>query len=418
MATLLVVLCSCNSTKTEHVVPFDKSEVVGPAFQSVPERIPIDIYVDATTSMMGFVANAQSRYAKLLTEIDAAAVACWKHSDVKYFKFGAKIRQLTSREEYLFTRNPEFYQERGILETTNIDLVVSRTDPNRVSALLTDLFQNQGDVTAVVNMIKEKCFLKGIAVAIAAVPSQYNGKVYDSSVPPYQYISKDNDERSYRYTYLLLFGNPDNILRLFQALEVRQVLVRNRSVLIAPYIMRDFTKVRFDKTVASKNLNQVSKERSEFNLKSGAEGGEFETDFDIEKHLLVPEFVLQQLELIGYRNVLPSAASTAASGPGEPCQDFMLKTIALDGRTLRLTLKFSSSSAPGHYLYTLYVRVPSSAPYLLPAWVKDYSSENPTPAKDANKTLNLERFISDLLTASVSVHQPNVLKLTTIIHRK
>lgn len=412
-----LTLFACGGESGTSVSVCDKSDVVLPALDSVPERIQIDFYVDATLSMMGFVNNPQSRYIRFLEEMEAAAGAGWKQTDIKYHKFGSTLREIR-RVEYLSAKQAAFYSEKGIFESTNIDLVVSRTDPNRVSALITDLFQSQGDVNAIVEKIKEKCFLKHVWVAILAVPSQFTGKVYDANVPPYNYESKDSEPRSYRTFYALLFGNPQNISHLFQLLEARRLVSRDNSLLIAPHIIRDYTVTRIQKSKSSPDLNQRDKEGREFNLRSSGSSGSFDFDLVIEKDPLSPAFDPQNLKLVGFRNsAAPKQTSVPTISSGEGNSDFTLRKINFDGRQMHLNLDFKIDAPKGTYFYTLYLRVSPVKPFVLPKWVDELSSENPTPTKDSNKTFNLERFIRDLISASVSVEQPNVAKICLTIHR-
>jgi hypothetical protein len=177
--------------------------------------------------------------------------------------------------------------------------------------------------------------------------------------------------------------------------------------------------MRLEKSKNSHGLNQMGKGQPDFMLKSDSSSGAFEADLDVDLYPLTPTIRPDRLELLTYRR--PAAEKkppNAMPSLTEQSSDFSLKALALEGRKMSLLLDFKTNASPGKYLYTVYVRVPSLNVFATPQWAKDFSSANPTPAKDPNKTLNLEKFITDLLSASVAVRQPNVVKLCLTIDRR
>ena len=53
---------------------------------------------------------------------------------------------------------------------------------NRLVVIVTDLFQDNGDINRLVPELKEKCIKKGVDVGLFGVRSQFDGTVYDIGI--------------------------------------------------------------------------------------------------------------------------------------------------------------------------------------------------------------------------------------------
>jgi hypothetical protein len=90
----------------------------------------------------------------------------------------------------------------------------------------------------------------------------------------------------------------------------------------------------------------------------------------------------------------------------------------VNGQRVRVPLRLQLPDPEGSYAYQIELRTPSVNAFGLPGWVAEWSSENPTPTSDPNKTINLERFVNGLLQASASAHQINVARFFVQIRKK
>jgi hypothetical protein len=126
-----------------------------------------------------------------------------------------------------------------------------------------------------------------------------------------------------------------------------------------------------------------------------------------------PEFAPGQLEVRAFRR----------TGAREPSYDstvtdnLVLADVRGGKGKLTATLRCHFPAEANWYSYKGYLTVARVGGLKLPAWVSRYSSENPTRDRDANKTLNLEKFVADLLQASLSVRQPHVAKFYLTVRR-
>ncbi len=251
---LFVTGCSgCSKKYPEIKWAYTDRDVVGTQTQQM-DHIDIDIYVDATTSMEGYAVNSSSIYSEFLDQMEASALSAWKKADPKFFKFGQRVKQVDRNEFLSAKNNPTFYHESGIFMNTYIDSVISRTDINRLSVLITDLFQNDADVNIMVERIKEKCFAKGVMVGILGVKSEFKGKVFDVPAFPHGF-ALNSKERPF---YAIMFGNSGNMELLFQSLKTKPFVKENQFLIFSPFIIKSYN-VALLKTKESKSITNLDK---------------------------------------------------------------------------------------------------------------------------------------------------------------
>lgn len=412
---ILFVLVGCTEKMPEIAWDYSDKDVIG-VKTAKPESININIFLDATTSMKGYVSNVSGVYNKFLEDIESSIVAGWKTADIHFYKFGTKFIKIDRSGFKSAGISQTFYSEAGIFEKTNIDAVIDIMDSSKVNVIVTDLFQNDGDVNSIVMKIKERCFAKGIYVGILGIKSDYNGMVYDAKVPPYPFKSKVGDESTYRPFYALIFGDSVNIGHLLDSIKSNPSVKEENFILISPHIVNKFD-VKLTKSIASKDLIARKGERNRFNftLKKGANEGVVMAEVSFERNTRTPGFS-DKIELVAYRKaVLPGQKEVPKDGTAT--QDISLKDSKTSGNKLQTTLNLNIAHREGAYSYLLYLQPASIGGFTVPQWIRDFSSDNPIPKKDANKTLNLEKFVSDLIRANSLVYQPKVAKFFVTVNK-
>ena len=362
----------------------------------------VDLYVDATVSMGGYVADPNGRYPQFLEGLESAAQTTWRRADVHFFRFGEQAQQL-SRPAFLGAKAPGFYTEK----ITGIDQVVDCGGPSDVRVVVTDLFQSEGDVNAIVGRVKDRCFQRGRAVAVLGVPSQFRGKVYDAKVPAYAYASTASPA-SFRPFYALLLGAPSALEPFLTSLSARAGGERLPYVTVAPTVVRHYG-VAMRKAPGTREFNPqapISPYEFSFALLKNQRGGTVLADVAIAPSPGAFPLRGDQLELVAYRRRVAAGAKSAADSTETP--DVTLQHVTQTGDSLHLTLAVNPPGTPGTYAYKLVLRAAAAGGFGDPAWVTQYSTTNPTPTADANKTLNLAEFVRDLRLAASSVTQPRV----------
>lgn len=375
--------------------------VTGPDAEASGDAVEIDVYLDATTSMEGYV-GPQTEYAEFLRALEASLISKWGESDVRFYRFGTRVDSI-GRDAYLSARDDlGFYRQRGVFERTNIDSVLARTDADRVSVVVTDLFQDAGDTNALVGKIKDRVFARGLAVAVLAVESAFDGTIYDAPGGPYAYASTPGDASTYRPFYALAIGTPAQVERLFETLRGTQGVRQDRMAVISPYVVDDFdlqlTKAPGE---ASSGINVASAGDGayRFVIRDGYDGGVLDGTLRLTPRPAAAAVVPERVELAAFRRDGGAADSTRT-------RDVTLSDVRANGDDLTFELAMNVDGPPGRYAYLLLFQAGGVDGLTAPAWVRDLSTTNPTAEVDPNRTLNLERLMNDLVQASATVKRP------------
>ena len=403
-ALLLLLLCTVAACKEPPPgVWGDSREVVVGAPENAPDSMRVDVYVDGTVSMSGFVSGGSSHYVDFLDEVESTAANGWRKVDMRFFKFGSTVRPL-GRPDFRTARTPAFYAERGMSAITQIDSTIECPGGAHIGIVLTDLFQSEGDVQAITSRIKNRCFARGLAVGVLAIPSQFDGMVYDARVAPYRYTST-GDRGSLRPFYALMFGAPEHLERLHHALRARPYVQAGHFLLVSPVVVEDYA-VTLTKDRNAKHINRRSEERPNrfsFDVRKDGEGGMLLADVAVKLRPSSPDFRTEAVQMVAFRKDPGKSDSTRT-------EDLALRQVRRRGDTLAAILDLRAPRQPGSYAYRVSLITGALDGFTTPAWVRTLSSAYPSAASDPNKTLNLEKFVMDLRRAASSVHAPELAR--------
>lgn len=393
----------------------------------------VDICIDATPSMDGFAAPANSTYRTFIEDLESSLASGVKNvRDLRYFKFGETIHQIT-REQFRDARSRGFYHEPGIFRATDIELVF-RTGENarpavpllagavraraaperRVIVVVTDLFQRDQDINAVVQQIKARCLSNPeCSVGVMAIPSQFDGTIYDARVPSYSYRSTA-DPSTFRPFYLLMFG-PDNELRRFaDVLSSRRYIDLQRLTIVGPRVVSQFAADiapdRAVKGVTPRKLCDGARLDGYFNLRKGFEEARIKALVRITPDAQAFAPNPARIAVRAFRE---------SSGKLVPADGEVTTAIVPSAAGLEIGASLKPPGGKGDYLYVFELVTGEVNGFVIPKWVADFTSGDPRPERDAAKTLNLDRFVEQLIAASVldDHHQPKLARFRVLIHK-
>jgi hypothetical protein len=204
--------------------------------------LTVDMYIDGSGSMLGYVDRENSSYIQALKLLDSTLGLSSNRpqSTVKYYRSGDyqhQAKELT-RSEFRKAHKAEFYNgKNSIFSAVSSDLSSLITKPkhsDRLTVIVTDLEQNDGDVNLIANKIKENYFNsknENYAVGIWGIKSEFNGTVYsatDSNIK-YNYSTEGKSNSQYRPFYILFLGHYQDIANYFDKLEKEQGNLSDRS---------------------------------------------------------------------------------------------------------------------------------------------------------------------------------------------
>jgi hypothetical protein len=367
--------------------------------------------------MEGFAVGRNTNYSQFIDQLEASALSAWKSADAKYFKFGEIVKQV-DRTTFLSAKdNLSFYRERGVFKETYIDSVIKRTDVKRLSVVITDLFQKEGDINIMVEKIKDQCFKKNVMVGILCVKSDFNGKVFDTPNYPNGY-KLESKERPF---YALMFGNPSNMEILFEALKTKSFVKENELLLISNCILKSFD-VSLLKTKDSKYVNKKAprvqaKNSFDFSMKKSGKDAKFDLEIIIDKNSRCVDFIEKNIDVVVYKKSITDAKNSKPDSV--LTNDIKIENIKRSENKLSTTLNLRNEDPAGNYSYLIYFKANQINGLQIPDWIKNISTDNPIPnTPNAAKTYNLEKFVSTLLVAKGSVTPTYVAKFYLNIFKR
>lgn len=176
----------------------------------------VQVYVDATPSMSGYVAVPESEYIKAIRLIDRAASDLTKKPE--YFAFGEKAIAFKQDQFMDSVQKSSFYEgTNDALKNTRLVNIIPEVNPNKDEKLIiaiTDLYEDKGYATPVTAKLNE--YIKsGYAIGIVGVKSKFKGTIYDVDGvgSEFKYPESDDAPSKIRPFYILLIGSYENVSR-------------------------------------------------------------------------------------------------------------------------------------------------------------------------------------------------------------
>jgi hypothetical protein len=205
--------------------------------QTELSNIKVAIHIDGSGSMLGYVSNPNSSYIETLKLVDNTFSLT---SDVEYYRFGVKSK--LNRSQFQKAQKPEFYNGKTLeFPGVSSDLagqINSQKTLAQLLVLVTDLEQNDGDVTRVSQAIQKNYLNSNSsenAVAIVGIKSEFDGKIFNPSNPNiFSVYTQPNIRR--RPFYLILMGSSSAISTYLAKLQQnsRDIINSNQIAIFSP----------------------------------------------------------------------------------------------------------------------------------------------------------------------------------------
>ncbi|MDJ0716931.1 MAG: hypothetical protein QNJ54_22395 [Prochloraceae cyanobacterium] len=232
-----LVLASCSIFKG----PVKESFTCAlPLVNNQSDTLNIEIKVDGSSSMLGYVSDRSSRYVQTLKYLDRTLSIGGLRSNTSEPKYYRSSKSIT-RSDFKKAQQPSFYDGSNS-KFPNISVPIQEfiTPPGETDTLLaivTDLDQAEGDVTILLKKIKETYLNKdqqGYAVGIWAIKSEFRGTVYvqkqSGRIQRFYFPNQQSTDRN-RPFYVIFIGLYQDINRFFENLSNNNQNLLNESEL-------------------------------------------------------------------------------------------------------------------------------------------------------------------------------------------
>lgn len=405
------------------------------------DTINIEIQVDATPSMKGFVDNPRpSRYEQTLDLLDLIATASWSEdkSSIKYYRFGTYKKEI-SKQTYINAKTPGFYAGGGIFNDSQILATISTPSPNKLSIIVTDLYQTDNDISSVIGELKTKYLQKDYAVGILGIRSEFMGKVYDIGVRNItrDYRTDDKKPDTFRPFYVIILGTPQNVSYYFEELQQKNgtLIDSKHFIIFHPQVIqkassfnfdiysselrkrqKDFVKVRAlnDGKIRGKIINNSSIEALRIK-------GKLDDNYDIGYTVAYyPLLYTLQVDTSQYNAFVlkkevkvldrKEQAFKPSNGKGFQFNNWKINEAQSRKELSFTTQVIPSSIKPGIYTLTVEL-IPNK--FIIPEWWKTWNFEESTFDRnnadkfDGSSTLNLQNFLEGLKVTTTNLIKAN-----------
>ncbi len=228
---LICVLCF--STSCSNLVNLPTVETILPS-ESGPHRVSapsqaLDFNLDGTLSMQGFARPTDGKFSQLLQDLDLSFSALWKPDQITYQRFGSIIEPVAQRPFYVAASTVNFFKGTKEYATTRIDKVFRASKLGHLSIVMTDLFEQDLDISSIQQSLKASSFPERSSLAIWQWSMPFSGSIFD-------FDFRVHEGRNYtgnRYLYMLALGSAESIEKLRAAVDRNVTVGKQRLLLLS-----------------------------------------------------------------------------------------------------------------------------------------------------------------------------------------
>mgnify|MGYP002624401172 CR=1 FL=1 len=384
------------------------------------EGANVDIYFDSTESMRGYTTldadNIYRTLPYLLHDIGDSM------GEVKFFKFGEKITPLQPHEYKNFTTE-EPYNEI----ITEVHNVIEKSNPENLSIIITDLFENDADWSIITEKIRKKYFAKNLDVAVIGIKNPFQGKIFDVGLKKasFDYDSGSSPEK-FRPFYLLVLGQSpaiqDFINRFKEKITSENeigILLLSKNLIPTTTNFADNQELKLENFLTEDILK----------LDDAANYAEEIREFRVE-NFDSPASITSPLSNINYVNLnmdeLQSEAKVYFAEQSVwkkfPKNDIKA-TLEQDGERFFVKIEMTpiKSLDKDTFNFVQVLISPTPKSFELPAWVEEWNMANVDSNLknfDGAKTVNLKQMLSSLKNSFIEVKRPDLVNLKFVAHNQ
>ncbi len=434
----------------------DKPDI--PEFQPDPEitlgdisnRLVARIYFDATLSMQGFVVPDSTLYTQICPYLESIIVSGWKNGKVDFFRFGEQVESI-DRDTYLQAGYEVFYKQENIYRETFIQKVIDHesqlaeespipeepieTDPstekvndrkaeNSLVVIVTDLFQDRGDINLLVAQLKEKYIKNGIKVGLLGLRSQFDGTVYDTGIgqAPMPYRSDPSDPETFRPFYLLVLGEHADIAHYFDSLIKKgfsdaETIIFSQH-LITPLLSFEDVNIRTLENLIRYNIVEEPDSRfKEYRIwnRNSSSKISAKMNYELLPHTIPFDSNIFEPKIIVEHNRNSSERRAEITQATENCLEVTSTFVKNEnGDELIVDFALDSQVLPRRTVYFYKVALLPKT-YQIPEWCSEWDMGT---GRNGAKTLNLVNFVDGLTDIAVSEYKPKIAQFHFYIKKR
>ncbi len=406
---LVNLLSACGENQPDIKWNYSKNEIICKDLVSI-EKLNVDIYLDVTLSMGGFASSNTTNYSKLIEDLQATCQDVWKKGEIKFFKFGKVVEDMKGTDLISARTSPVIYTS-AISHETNFDEAIKKTDPKKVSIIITDLFYNENEVNRMKEALKTYCIQRGVEVGLIGLKSNFNGVVGDVQPPVTIKVP--------RPFYVVIMGDKSNINMFFKTLKNKGYINPNQFYLITNKPAEDFNvNIVKDKTCKSLNKQSLKKELEDFGtvfnfrMKKEEKNASFNFEANITPNQYFFPYTDKNLKIDFYKKSRIQKDSSLTN-------EITIKNLKIVGNKITGSIDLTNTDPEGKFSYLGYITFDNTVTPSMPAWITQYNADDVAEFRqNVDKTLHLSKLLTELTTSNITYNQPKLAKFYINIEKQ
>ena len=433
VACLLLLVAGCKPEFCTLSEEMDLEEIA-----TLSKEVEVDIYIDASFSMVGFIDPGNSYYVRTLQMLERAFISGWPKGSKKFHKFGSNISEI-SRDQFLAAAFAGFYMDPEFRGYTRIENVIDNANKNNLNIIITDLFQTDADVNLLIDKLNNRFLTKDIAVGVLGIKSQFNGRVWDVGLENlnFDYYTRGRNPVGFRPFYILMFGKYNDIVHFYKMMKVNGLndFPEKNFIILSFQLMQQLAS--FENAVLAQtskikevmNILHPGKQHrhvKQFMVKTSAQKAYFDTVINLSllPHMLTFDPNQLKLEIVKWQwKENPKKIWTNCE---KIYKAFAVKDLTLSDSQLKFRTEINPPNFPGDGTYCFKIIIyPPSESYKFPDWVSEWDmdqnliyhwQQNQGQFK-GNTTLNLKSFLNNIWQVIYQKNKPKIAKIYCYIRK-
>ncbi len=420
--TVLSVGCNNTPASPEPGPEVIKTKFPVPSPPLNPNIEQIELYLDASQSMQGFI-GGENRYTRVLQHLVSAPRSI---APIRFFQFGTNVSEMGD-DFWNAVHSRGFYNQAD----TQLAFVISGfSEPDRkpettLFLILTDGIQSYGgyNLISMTNAISQWVD-KGRAVEIIGFRSPFHGIIYSEMNQGVQveYHSTEGNEKTYRSFYVFVFASTLQSLKDFNRILQQSGVEGYFFNPLAPLIERcevELDTQQFDSksllnlyrndkivqtsqafstitylTWKSKKRNETSQVKAKLNYQLHPENYvPFRNPKELKAEVKCKYFANNHWEEVKDEAIPPPPEIVSSS-----------QKVSHPDYCLDVFWSFLRPQKSGWYVYQIRF-FPDIGSLDLPSWVRDWSTDRDDEPQYGNRTLYLSNLVMNLINKITAKQQ-------------
>ena len=384
-------------------------------------KMAVNVFWDASCSMSGYAVLPEKNIYRNLP--DCLEDIGGSMGEITFYRFGEKVTKLSGRQHRAFS-NPDSHTE----VITAVHKVIDEADTDKLTIIVSDLFEGDADWSNISRKIKEKYFAAHKSAAIIGIKNPFKGKLYDIGLNAATlYYDSGNNPEKYHPFYLLLLGDAEKINEFIErwqgryGTETETMYAVFSETLIKNVV--DFSNMRIGETVnfyPDETIGLPDNNCREYGINDMRKEAVFETAFEYSPYLgscYAENGKLQaRLRLFAMNE---DGTWEEINGEKIKCE---IKADTEKERCNIVTVKLlPEESFKAEKINFLHIEIiPEKRGLKVPRWLSLWNMTNleVNNAFDGAKTPNILRLSESIFDAMLDAVQPTIADINLVIKTK